>query len=52
VQHIDDLTIAVDRQSAPRMEGVTVNYTEGDGFRFLHDGENRSLPLLTIPTLN
>ena len=52
VQHIDDLTIAVDRQSAPRMEGVTVNYTEGDGFCFLHDGENRSLPLLTIPTLN
>jgi len=52
VQHIDGLTIAVDRQSAPRMEGVTVNYTEGDGFRFLHDGENRSLPFLTIPTLN
>jgi Fe-S cluster assembly iron-binding protein IscA len=52
VQHIDGLTIAVDRRSAPRMEGVTVYYTETDGFRFLHDGKGRSLPLITIPTLN
>ena len=52
VQQIDGLTIVVDRQSAPRMEGVTLDYTEADGFRFLHDGESRSLPLLTIPTLN
>ena len=52
VQQIDGLTIVVDRQSAPRMEGVTLDYTEADGFRFLHDGEDRSLPLLTIPTLN
>jgi Fe-S cluster assembly iron-binding protein IscA len=52
VQHIDSLTIVVDRRSAARMEGVTVDYTEADGFRFLHDGEGRALPLLTIPTLN
>jgi len=52
VQQIDGLTIVVDRRSAPRMEGVTLDYTEADGFRFLHDGESRSLPLLTIPTLN
>ena len=52
VQQIDGLTIAVDRRIAPRMEGVTVDYNEADGFRFLHDGEGRSLPLLTIPTLN
>jgi iron-sulfur cluster assembly protein len=52
VQQIEGLTIAVDRRSAPRMEGVTVDYTESDGFRFLHDGEGHSLPLLTIPTLN
>lgn len=52
VQEIDGLTIAVDRRSAPRMEGVTVDYTEGEGFRFLHDGQGRSRPLLTIPTLN
>ena len=52
IQQVDGLTIAVDQRSAPRMEGVTVDYTEADGFRFLHDGEGRSLPLLTIPTLN
>jgi iron-sulfur cluster assembly protein len=52
VQQIDGLTIAVNRQSAPRMERVTVDYTEATGFRFLHDEEGRSLPLITIPTLN
>jgi len=52
VQQIDGITIAVDRRSAPRMEGVTVDYTEAAGFRFLHDGDGRTLPLLTIPTLN
>ena len=52
VQQIDSLTIAIDRRSAPRMERVTVDYTEADGFRFLHDEDGRSLPLLTIPTLN
>ena len=52
VQQIDSLTIAIDRRSAPRMERVTVDYTEADGFRFLHDEDGRSLSLLTIPTLN
>jgi Fe-S cluster assembly iron-binding protein IscA len=52
VQHIESLTIVVDRRSAARMEGVTVDYTEAAGFRFIHDGEGRALPLLTIPTLN
>jgi iron-sulfur cluster assembly protein len=52
VQQLDGLTIAVDRRSAPRMEGVTIDYTEADGFRFLHDGEGSSMPRFTIPTLN
>ncbi len=52
VRQIDGLTIAVDRRSAPRMEGVTMDYSEATGFRFLHDEKGRSLPLLTIPTLN
>ena len=52
VQHIDGITVVMDRRSATRMEGVTVDYTEAAGFRFLHDGEGRTLPLLTIPTLN
>ena len=42
VQQVDGLTIAVDRRSALRMEGLTVDYTEGEGFRFLHDGQGRS----------
>ena len=52
VQQVDGLTIAVDRRSAPRMERVIVDYTEANGFRFIHNDEGRSLPLLTIPTLN
>jgi len=52
IQQVDGLTIAVDRPSAPRMEGVTVDYSESDGFRFIHSGEGPSMPLLTIPTLN
>ena len=52
IQQVDGLTIAMDQRSAPRMEGVTVDYTEAEGFRFLHGGEGRSMPLLTIPTLN
>jgi Fe-S cluster assembly iron-binding protein IscA len=52
VRQIDGLTIAIDRRSAPRMEGVTMDYSEATGFRFLHDEKGRSLPLLTIPTLN
>lgn len=52
VRQVDGLTIVVDRRSALRMENVTVDYTEAQGFRFLHDDDGRSLPLLTIPTLN
>jgi Fe-S cluster assembly iron-binding protein IscA len=52
IQQVDCLTIAMDRLSATRMEGVIIDYTETDGFRFQHGGEGRSLPLLTIPTLN
>lgn len=52
VQQIDGLTIAMDRRSAARMEGVLVDYSESTGFRFLHDGEGHNLSALTIPTLN
>ncbi len=52
VQQMDGLTIAMDQRSAPRMDRVTIDYTEANGFRFLHDEEGHSLSLLTIPTLN
>lgn len=44
--------IAIDRLRIPRMEGVTVGYTEAGRFRFLHEGEGRNLPRLTMPRLN
>jgi iron-sulfur cluster assembly protein len=52
IQQVDGLTVVVDRQSAPRMEGVTVDYTEAAGFRFIHDGEGHTQPLRILPTLN
>jgi Fe-S cluster assembly iron-binding protein IscA len=51
-QEIDGLTIAIEQHSVSRMDGVTLDYTTTDGFRFLHDEQGRSLPLLTIPSLN
>jgi Fe-S cluster assembly iron-binding protein IscA len=52
VQQIDDLTIAVARQSSSRLDGVTIDYSEVGGFRFLHDDGGHNMPLLTIPSLN
>jgi Fe-S cluster assembly iron-binding protein IscA len=52
IQEIDGLTIALEQRSVSRMEGVTLDYTTTEGFRFLHNEEGRSLPLLTIPSLN
>lgn len=52
VQQIDGLTIALEPRSVPRMDGVTLDYTRADGFRFLHDEQGRSLPLLAGPMLN
>ena len=36
VQRIYDLTVAIEASSAPRMDGVTLDYVEPDGFKFLH----------------
>ena len=52
VQHIDSLTIVVDRRSATRMEGVTVDYTEADGFRFYTTTRAAPYHSLRFPTLN
>ena len=51
-QDIDGVTFAIEQRSVSRIEGVTLDYSVSGGFRFLHDEEGRSLPLLTIPTLN
>lgn len=52
IQEIDGLTIALEQRSVSRMGGVTLDYTTTEGFRFLHNEEGRSLPHLTIPSLN
>ncbi len=36
IQVIEGLTVAVEGQSAQRMDGMTVNYREPGGFTFLH----------------
>ena len=36
VQVIEGLTVAIEKQSAPRMDGMTMDYREPEGFRFLH----------------
>ena len=36
IQVIEGLTVAIEQQSAPRMDGMTMDYREPDGFRFMH----------------
>ncbi len=51
VQEIDQLTIAVDVNSAPRMNGVTLDYQEAQGFSFVHPespGHHDDFPLNII----
>jgi Fe-S cluster assembly iron-binding protein IscA len=51
VQELDGVTIAVDGKSAPRMDGITLDYREPDGFKFLHP-DDPGLIKLTLPQLN
>ena len=36
VQEVKGLTVAVAGRSAPRMQGITLDYQEPDGFTFIH----------------
>jgi Fe-S cluster assembly iron-binding protein IscA len=51
VQDLDGVTIAIDGKSAPRMDGITLDYREPDGFKFLHP-DDPGLIKLTLPQLN
>jgi Fe-S cluster assembly iron-binding protein IscA len=51
VQELDGVTIAVEEKSAPRMDGITLDYREPDGFKFLHPDDPGTFPL-TLPQLN
>ena len=42
VRECEGLTVAVSGDSAPRMEGVTLDYREPRGFLFLHPPEEES----------
>lgn len=41
VQVCDGLTLAIDARSAPRLDGITLDYQELEGFKFLHPHETR-----------
>ena len=51
VQELDGVTIAVEAKSAPRMDGITLDYREPDGFKFLHPDDPGTIRL-TLPQLN
>jgi len=36
IQVTEGLTVAFEKQSAPRMDGMTMDYREPEGFLFLH----------------
>lgn len=36
IQDYDGLTVAIEARSAARMDGITIDYREPEGFKFLH----------------
>ncbi|HWV46496.1 MAG TPA: iron-sulfur cluster biosynthesis family protein [Nitrospira sp.] len=51
VQIVDSLTVAIPSASALRMNGITMDYQEPDGFKF-HHSDQQNDPLLNIISLN
>ncbi len=51
VQDLDGVTIAIEGKSAPRMDGITLDYREPEGFKFLHP-DDPNMIRLTLPQLN
>ena len=51
IQYVEGLTVVLDSHSAPRMEGITLDYRDAEGFRFLHPESPEALTLLP-PSLN
>jgi Fe-S cluster assembly iron-binding protein IscA len=43
IQVIEGLTVAIEKRSAPRMDGMTMDYREPEGFRFLHSSTSDEL---------
>ncbi len=51
VQEVQGLTVGVEGQSASRMQGITLDYQEPDGFKFIHPKEEEE-PKLDVFNLN
>lgn len=51
IQEIDGVTVVIEGRSAPRLDGITLDYSEAGGFKFLHPPQRHELPLLP-PSLN
>ena len=43
VQEVKGLTVAVEGRSAPRMQGITLDYQEPDGFMFIHPEQEEDI---------
>ena len=52
VQEIHGLTIGVEAQSAPRMDGMTIDYQEPEGFKFRHPETNEPQNLIKLDFFN
>jgi Fe-S cluster assembly iron-binding protein IscA len=44
IQTVSGLTVAIAAASAPRMDGVTLDYREPDGFLFVHPSQGDQGP--------
>ena len=51
VQEVKGLTVGVEGRSASRMKGITLDYQEPDGFKFIHP-EQEGEPKLDVFNLN
>jgi Fe-S cluster assembly iron-binding protein IscA len=51
IQEVEGLTVGVEAQSAQRMDGMTLDYSETGGFKFLHPPDEEQL-LLKPSSLN
>lgn len=51
ILEVEGLTVAVEARSAPRMDGMTLDYSETGGFKFLHPPAEDEL-LLKPSSLN
>ena len=52
VQEIDGLTVAVEGQSISRMDGITLDFQESGGFKFIHPETTDSKDTFKLDLIN